>query len=222
MTATYTTWSCGAAGGRALAQYARDEPLTPALGSPATYYLGESAPVVELTETERLGRLVYEGDLSFSDAVDLLLQIELRSAAEGLDYDALQDRLMTAVADAVEQADFAEAMPEQGKARAEIKRGMSAEMIQLLGIKLTRALTEQELGHLYSARRADGEKIEGRTERSGIWSLADVFGLPASGDDAHPVVGEGLTNILAGRRADGMAPRTESGKPLPAVVVEGQ
>ena len=52
-------------------------------------------------------------------------------------------------------------------------------------------------------RRADGSEIEGRKQHSAHQSVAEVFGLEG---DALPTEAE-IENVLAGRRADGTAPR---------------
>ena len=63
----------------------------------------------------------------------------------------------------------------------------------------------------------DGTPIEGRKKHSATRSVAEVFGL----DPKRPPTAEAIHNVLAGRRADGETPRTGSGKPLPAAIVEG-
>jgi TrwC relaxase len=210
---TYRTGTGGAAGSQAMANYLQKETLAPEPGSMAAYYLGEAPPVARTT-IELYAERVNAGDLAYTEALDLLMETE--TAKPGFDYDtydALEERIGTELADAAIRAEFFEVTHEAGGTVAELRAGLSPSMAARLGIQDPgRPLTTEGIANLLNGRRMDGEAIEGRTERSGNKSVAEVFGL--TGEDGPPQ-GAALANILAGKRADGAV------SPLPESVVEG-
>ena len=99
-------------------------------------------------------------------------------------------------------------------------------MARTLGIDMNRRLTEREIGNLLGAMTADGQEIKGRARHAATISVGEVFGLDGipnrqKGIDASPPLGDEVTNILAGRRADGNPPRSADGKLLSPDIVEG-
>lgn len=99
-------------------------------------------------------------------------------------------------------------------------------MARTLGIDMNRRLTEREIGNLLGAMTADGQEIKGRARHAATISVGEVFGLDGipnrqKGIDAAPPLGDEVTNILAGRRADGNPPRSADGKLLSPDIVEG-
>jgi hypothetical protein len=94
---------------------------------------------------------------------------------------------------------------------AELRPDLSAAFAQRLGIDTTRPLTLTEISNLMNNLRAGGEEIEGKHHHSAKQSVASVFGLDVK---ALPTVAQ-IENVLAGKRADGEAPRSESGNGPP-------
>ena len=204
-----------------MSNYLHMETLVPEQGEAAAYYLGDVPPLPE-TLVEQFGRQVHEGGLAYTEALDLLLRAELAAGGADLDVEAAEARIGTALADAATRADFADHLAEQGGTVAELRRDLSPQMAERLGITdLRRPLTKESVAHLISARRYDGAEIEGRTRRSPSLSVAEVFGLPAFGPEVVPPRGQAVTNILAGRRADGAIPSDGKGTALPDHVVAG-
>lgn len=100
--------------------------------------------------------------------------------------------------------------PEHG---VELRPDLSPEFAARLGIDQSRPLRMQEFAHLMNARDAAGEQIPGRKRHSEHQSVADMFGLV---NDRMPTADD-IRNVLAGKRADGGAPRSDKGNfaPLP-------
>jgi hypothetical protein len=99
-----------------------------------------------------------------------------------------------------------------------IRPDLSPALAERLGIRDPREpLTVAGLANLLNGQKVDGRDIEGRHRKSASLSIAEVFGL----DPRLPPGGEAVRNILAGRRADGGAPRTDKGEQLAAARVQG-
>ena len=228
---TYKSGYGGTQGARSAgAQYLTREANAITLGTPGAYYLGEVGQHQE-TGWDALGRQILAGEQDFGEAVDRLVQAEMAAIPAGQDFDAdaIQDRITTQVADAVTRADFAQfdqAGSEPGRAVAEIRPDMSPRMARTLGIDMNRRLTEREIGNLLGAMTADGQAIQGRAKHAATISVGEVFGLDGipnrqKGIEATPPLGDAVTNILAGRRADGNLPRSADGRLLAPDVVDG-
>jgi hypothetical protein len=84
-----------------------------------------------------------------------------------------------------------------------LKADLSAQFAARLGIDQSRPLTVHDLAHLLNNQTTDGSEIEGKKKHSPHQSVASVFGLDSRG---LPTM-EQVKNVLAGRRADGEAPR---------------
>jgi hypothetical protein len=88
---------------------------------------------------------------------------------------------------------------------------LSAAFAERLGIDLSRPLTMTEIANLMNNRTASGGEIEGKKRHSAHQSVASVFGLDPK---ALPTVAA-IENVLAGKRADGEVPRSETGNGHP-------
>jgi hypothetical protein len=119
----------------------------------------------------------------------------------------------------VSQAEFADALTAATGTMAELRPDLSPVFAKRLGIAdPSHPLSTGEIASLMNNRRADGGDIEGRKKHSAHRAVAEVFGLDPK---TVPSV-EAIENVLAGKRADGKAPRvgTGNGEPLQARVVE--
>jgi hypothetical protein len=216
---TYRVGHGGAAGATAMSNYLHMETLAPEQAEAAAYYLGAVPPMPD-TLVEDLERQVHDGGIAYSEALDLLMRARL--AASGSDFDVAKANIETQLAEAATRRDVADELAEQGGTVAELRRDLSPQMAERLGIPdVHRPLTKDGVAHLISAMRYDGSDIEGRTRRSPSLSVAEVFGLPAFGPDVAPPRGRTVTNILAGRRADGATPSDGNGNPLADTIVAG-
>jgi hypothetical protein len=110
MTCTYRTGVASSpAGAKAMAIYVSTEMLQPERTELARYYAGEFVPEPprELIPTEQLGRELNEGAISFSEALDLLVQAEIATnRGRNFDFDTAEDRLAKELLDAAARADF--------------------------------------------------------------------------------------------------------------------
>jgi hypothetical protein len=88
-----------------------------------------------------------------------------------------------------------------GLAVAEPRRDMHPKLADLLGLDPHRAVTAEELGHIFAGQRADGQDIAGRQKQKATVSLADALGL----DPSRAPTEDEVRNVLAGQRADGAA-----------------
>ena len=140
-------------------------------------------------------------------------------AGADVDRDALKARIGTALTDAATRAGYASELAAAGGTVAELRPDLSSDFAARLGIAdRSRPLTTAEIAHLMNNQRADGGDIEGRKKHTAHRPVAEVFGLDPK---ALPSVAA-IEHVLAGRRADGEAPRvgTGNGEPLPAKVVQ--
>jgi hypothetical protein len=78
-------------------------------------------------------------------------------------------------------------------------------------------LEKQEIAHLLTGLRADGEQLPGKQVQRPARSVASVFGLDDSGLPSAEQVG----HVLAGQRADGQVPVDATGQALPDKVIDG-
>jgi TrwC relaxase len=81
----------------------------------------------------------------------------------------------------------------------ELRPDLAPALAERLGIDPSVALTEDAISHLFNARKADGNAIEGKRVNKPMRSLVETFGL----DPVQRPEGEALANVLAGRRVDG-------------------
>lgn len=98
-----------------------------------------------------------------------------------------------------------------GQSAAEPRRDMHPRLAELLGLDSRRVPSAEEIGHVLSGRRADGEEIGGKSRQKGTVSLADALGL----DPARAPTGDEISHVLNGRRADGTpidGPGTETAR----------
>ena len=98
-----------------------------------------------------------------------------------------------------------------GHSTAEPRRDMHPRLAELLGLNSNRVPSPDEIGHVLSGRRADGEEIGGKSRQKSTVSLADALGL----DAMRPATPEEMSYILDGRRADGTpiaGPGTETAR----------
>ncbi|HEX2817071.1 MAG TPA: hypothetical protein VHN39_11785, partial [Phenylobacterium sp.] len=116
-------------------------------------------------------------------------------------------------------AEFSDALTAPVGTVAELRPDLSPAFAGRLGIAdPSRPLITGEIASLMNNQRADGGNIEGRKKHSAHRAVAEVFGLDPR---TLPSI-EMIENVLAGRRADGDAPRagTGNGERLSAKVVE--
>jgi hypothetical protein len=114
---------------------------------------------------------------------------------------------------------FPDALTAAAGTVAELRPDLSPAFARRLGIAdPSRPLTTGEIASLMNNQRADGGDIEGRKKHSAHRAVAAVFGL----DPKTLLSVAMIENVLAGKRADGEAPRagTGNGEPLSAKVVE--
>ena len=217
------TWRVGAesaSGSVAYATYLQGETLRHERGAATRYYLGE-VPPQPTTRLEELGQAIERGQVGHAQALDELVRAELAALPTGaaVDLDALKARIGTELTDAATRAGLAEDLAVAGGTVAELRPDLSSAFAVRLGIAdRSRPLTASEIANLMNNQRADGGDIEGRKKHTAHRPVAEVFGLDPR---ALPPIAA-IANILAGRRADGEAPRagTGNGEPLPAKVVE--
>lgn len=207
-----------AAGAKAAAEYFLGETLKPENDALARYYAGESIPMSS-DGIEALGQAIADGETSFSDAADELIAAHGRLFGYPEDMDALEDRITRILSDAATRADMREAVADEGGTVARVREDLDPRMARLLGIDTARQITKGELAHLLAGSRADGQAIEGKQIQRPTRSVAEVFGLSP---DALPSA-DAIDRVLAGRRADGDAPRSAqgNGEPLSDKVIDG-
>ena len=215
------TWRVGAespSGSVAYASYLLGETLRHEREAATRYYLGEIPPE-PTTRLEALGQAIDRGEMRHAEALGELIRAELAVLPAGVDTDALKARIGTDLADAATRAGFARELAAAGGTVAELRPDLSSAFAARLGITdRSRPLTAAEIANLMNNQRADSGAIEGRKKHSAHRPVAEVFGLDPR---ALPSV-EAIENVLAGRRADGEAPRVGSGngEPLSAKVIE--
>ncbi|MBO0712498.1 MAG: hypothetical protein J2P47_14605, partial [Acetobacteraceae bacterium] len=178
MTATWRVGHGTAAGARAMGEYLTMEPLTPDQGTAAAYYLGE-APAREWSFIEHLGQQIAAGAISYADARDMLVRAEIR-ATNPDDIVSFEKRIGDQLSDAAMRAktELASGTPrDHVGAIARVRDDLRPDVAQKLGINRSKPLSQEELTNLLSGRRADGAEIEGKTQRSAVRSVAEVFGL---------------------------------------------
>lgn len=182
------------------------------VGGVERYLAGER----DVSETVSMAQLaewvVTSGDpAEASDRVLTRLRESAQDAAEG-------DRLIRAFQDAKGAALYRrdkvlEAVERglYGHSTAEPRRDMHPRLAELLGLNSNRVPSAEEIGHVLSGRRADGEEIGGKSRQKGTVSLANALGL----DAMRPPTPEKMSHILDGRRADGApiaGPGTETAR----------
>jgi hypothetical protein len=217
------TWRVGAesaSGSVAYATYLQGETLKHEREAATRYYLGE-VPPQPTTRLEELAQAIDGGTVEHAAALDELIRAELAALPAGADadLDALKARIGTELTDAATRAGFAQELAAAGGTVAELRPDLSSSFAARLGIAdRSRPLTTAEIAHLMNNQRADGLAIEGRKKHAAHRPVAEVFGLDPK---ALPSVAA-IEHVLAGRRADGEAPRvgTGNGEPLPAKAVE--
>jgi TrwC relaxase len=221
MTCTYRTGvASSTAGAQAMAVYVSTEMLQPERAELARYYAGEFVPEPqrELTPTEQLARELNQGAVSFSEALDLLMQAEIAAnRGRNFDFDAAEDRLANQLLDAATRADFASEVKAGRGTIGQVRPDLSPAFATRLGIDQRQPLTLNGLANLLNGRRVDGEEIAGRRRRSATMSIADVFGL----DPKAAPGGDATRNILAGLRVDGKTPTNDRGEELSGERVAG-
>jgi hypothetical protein len=217
------TWRVGAesaSGSVAYATYLQGETLKPERGAATRYYLGE-VPPQPTTRLDELGQAIQRRQVGRAEALNELVRAELAALPAGaaVDLDGLKARIGAELSDAATRAGRAEDLAAACGTVAALRPDLSSAFAARLGIvDRSRPLTTAEIASLMNNRRADGGDIEGRKKHAAHRPVADVFGLDPR---ALPSV-EAIENVLAGRRADGEAPRvgTANGEPLPAKVVQ--
>jgi hypothetical protein len=217
------TWRVGAesaSGSVAYATYLQGETLKHEREAATRYYLGE-VPPQPTTRLEELGQAIGRGTMGHAAALDELIRAELAALPAGVDadLDALKARIGTELTDAANRAGFAQELAAAGGTVAELRPDLSSSFAARLGIAdRSRPLTTAEIAHLMNNQRADGGAIEGRKKHAAHRPVAEVFGLDPK---ALPSVAA-IEHVLAGRRADGEAPRAETGngEPLAAKMVQ--
>ncbi len=217
------TWRVGAespSGSVAYATYLQGETLKHEREAATRYYLGE-VPPQPTTRLEELAQAIDRGTVGHEAALDELIRAELATLPAGtdVDRDALKARIGTALTDAATRAGYASELAAAGGTVAELRPDLSSDFAARLGIAdRLRPLTTAEIAHLMNNQRADGGDIEGRKKHTAHRPVAEVFGLDTK---ALPSVAA-IEHVLAGRRADGEAPRlgTGNGEPLAAKVVQ--
>jgi len=172
------------AGGKAMARYLASEAtleLEPEKRGLARYYAGEIDPAVTMTEGVRtLGRLVDEGSLSFSEALESLMAVEIGRGTPSMtiDYEAMEDRLAASLADGASRWKQEETLARgEGLVLGELRPDLDPRLAARVGIMGSGPLSVDESGHLLNLRRVDGTPIPGKQIQSATRSVAEVFGL---------------------------------------------
>ena len=212
---TYSVGYAGSgAGAKAMAQYLLSSTLDQKLSAAARYYAGEMPPL--LSPLDQLGQAVHRGEMAFSEALDELVRdaVAKLSPDADSDIDAIKARVGRELEAAATRADFA---AEQAPTNAKLRPGLSPRFAKALRIDPSLPLTESGIANLLNLRRLDGGELEGKRINKPMRSLVDVFGL----DPDKPPIGQPLKNVLAGKRADGDAPRTHSGEVMTAAAIAG-
>ena len=213
LTCTSSTGAASVAGARAYAEYLVMEALKQEREAIARYYASEQAQQ-PLSPIDELGREVHTGNISFCEALDELMQEELRNAPTGGDFDdlAAEQRLTNELNAAWTRADYAEEVEARGgDTGAVLRPDLSAVFAKRLGIDQDRPLAIGEMANLMNLQTATGEAIEGKKKHSSHRSVASVFGL----HHRDMPTAEQITNVLAARRADGGLPHHETGNKRP-------
>ena len=176
-------------------------------------YLAGERDVSETADMARLAEWVVTSSNPDAESERVLTRLRegARDAAEG-------DRLVHAFQDAKSAAHYRrdkvlEAVERglYGHSTAEPRRNMHPRLAELLGLNSNRVPSAEEIGHVLSGRRADGEEIGGKSRQKGTVSLADALGL----DAMRPPTPEEMRHILDGRRTDGApiaGPGTETAR----------
>ena len=214
-------------GGAAMARYLSTETLKlePETRAMAHYYGGEALP---LSAADRIGQLVADGSLSYGEALDAMMGAAIqREDNRSVDVDTLESRIGTDLTDAVSRMKVQREITASGGTIARVRPDMDPRLAERLGIDLNRQPTEMEIGNLLAGRRADAGsrgdraedpgRIEGKQQHAPMRSVVDVFGIA----ERTPPQGEAVRNVLAGKRADGQAPRTPDGEILTQAVIDG-
>ena len=203
-----------ASGALEMARYYLElDQLSPALGTRAAYYMGE-IPLQAQAAVDR------------SAAIAALVDAEmaLMPPGQATDRKTVEDQI---AADLKRRPDFFPTAMPDGQTVAHLRRDISPEMATLLGIAdVHQPITTEGLANLLRGRRLDGDRIQGRVEKSASVTIGEVFGLEGKGvaadkSRARPPGAEAIAHILAGRRADGAEPVYASGKTIPPDAVAG-
>src|SRR5208282_3149056 len=228
------TYSVGVVGsGLGAAEYRLAETLKPEAEARARYYAGEVPPPGE-TLADELGRSIVLGGTSYSSALDefvraklallepRVLGISARFAAldpgRDFDPDEIKAQAGAELPAAIDRDDASREIAKRGGTVAELRPDISPALAARLGIAdPDRLLGTAEIASLLNGRRADGGEIEGKEIHKPRISIAAVFGI----DTTQALTGRGMENVLAGKRVDGDAPRTEAGRALDQKVVDG-
>ena len=211
--------SASPAAGAAMATYLLTETLKPEHEALARYYAGETPPL-PASLVEELARGLNQGDTGYAEALDELVRAELALISPGqtIDTAEVKARLEEELTAATMRDDLAREIAAQGGTVAELRPDMSPALAERLGITDPgRLLSATGIAHLLNGRRLDGGEIAGKKAQKAMISVAEIFGL----DPRVPVSGEGMRNVLAGKRANGDVPKAANGRALEQKVVEG-
>ncbi len=202
----------GAAGG-AMAAYLSRETLSPERDARAAYYIGEVIPEAK-TRLEQLGRDLNNGEISYGDALNELVEAELAIQPQGvpIDYEEIEERLGNHLVAAATRADFEGAIAENGGTIAKVRHDINPELAARLGIDPNRQISVGEIGNLLNGLRTDGSTIEGKEIHRPMRSVVDIFGLD----------GRSIPTPAQVDRVLGSGPHTDSkGEEFPEKIVEG-
>jgi hypothetical protein len=204
----YRTGVAGShAGGLAVAKYMTGETLRPEKEALAKYYAGETVPYEGPSGLDDLGRAIADGRVELSAALDEMTAAYIRLFGAPDDIDGLERRIAAQLLDAAGRAERQDAVAAEGGAVARVRADLDPRLAARLGIDTTRPITLGEIANLLTGLRTDGRPIDGKQMQKPIRSVADVFGLDKKAVPSATAV----DHILAGRRADGEAPRDVDG-----------
>ena len=146
---TYRVGHGGAAGATAMSNYLHMETLAPEQAEAAAYYLGAVPPMPD-TLMEDLERQVHDEGIAYSEALDLLMRAGQAASGSDFDVDVAKANIETQLAEAATHRDFAEKLAEQGGTVAELRRDLSPQMAERLGID--RKSTRLNSSHVLRSR----------------------------------------------------------------------
>ena len=215
----YRTGTAGsAAGATAAANYFLSETLKPENELLAKYYAGETVPELT-TGMDSLGRAIADGDINLEAATEELVRAHERLFGSPYDLQGLEERISGTLLKAAIRSEMRDELAAQGGTVARVREDLDPRLAKRLGIDTMRPLTQGELAHLLAGARTDGLAVEGKQIQRPMTSVAEVFGLTA----AVLPEADAIVRVLAGRRADGDAPRSArgNGEPLSDQVIEG-
>jgi hypothetical protein len=133
------------------------------------------------------------------------------------DVSELEGRIRAQLVDAAGHAEMQDAVAAVGGTVARVRADLDPGLAARLGIDTTRPITQDEIANLLTGLRTDGQPIDGKQMQKPTRSVADVFGL----DEKALPSATAVDHVLAGRRADGEAPREANGAALSDKIVQG-